>query len=150
MNATVVHPRQTVVDIDVERWAADTYEIALRTSEGARETYLPKYCRAATTLEIATSLSEAGFVVTVNGYTVKTAHQDDTEATLYWLPNPIEATDAAQSVTPAVAVSTTCLSRADHRISSQDGHFSSSEPSKEVWTVSAGLMVRASSGSYSV
>ncbi|WP_254761687.1 hypothetical protein [Natrinema marinum] len=90
LNATVVHPRGTEVDVDVVRRSTDTYEIALRTTETDRGKSLAEGCRAESRLTVATALSAPDFVVTVDGRTVRTVEQDETVPTLYPLPNPIE------------------------------------------------------------
>lgn len=91
LNATVVHPRGTEVDVDVFRRSTGTYEIAIRTSNTTQEKPLPEDCQAATTVNVATALAEPSVSVTVDGRTVRTVDQDETGAILYPLPNPIEA-----------------------------------------------------------
>lgn len=94
LNATVVHPYGTAVEVNVSQRPTGGYEIALETVGMAREKPLPDAdCQKATKLNVATALPEPDFVVTMNGRTVRSVDQDETIANLYPLPNPINATE---------------------------------------------------------
>jgi len=66
-------------------------EIAIRTSNTTREKPLPDDCRAVTTVTVATAIAKLSVSVTVDGRTVRTVDQADTDTGLSPLPNPIEA-----------------------------------------------------------
>lgn len=93
LNATVIHPRGTEVRANVSQRSTGNYEIALETVNSTSEKPLVnESCQAATTINVATSLPEPDFVVTMNGRTVREVDQEETTANLYPLPNPINAT----------------------------------------------------------
>ena len=94
LNATVLHPRGTEIDLNVSQRPTDTYEIALTTNETATEQSRSNDdCRMATTVNIATGLSEPVFDISINGRIVRSIDQDETAANLYILPNPLNATE---------------------------------------------------------
>lgn len=93
MNATVVHPAGTEIDVTVSRRPTGDYEIALDTVGTARDrSPADGECRASTTLDVATALSRPSFLVTVDGRTIRSVEQDETVANLYPLANPVDAT----------------------------------------------------------
>lgn len=95
LNATIVHPRGTEVDLTVSQRSTDTYEIAFTKVEvpsPSGKPADPENCQLATTFTVATGLLEPDLVVTVNGRTIQSVTQEETVANLYQLPNPINAT----------------------------------------------------------
>lgn len=95
LDATIVHPRGTEVDLNVSQRPAGTYEIAFTTGEAtsaSKAVGSPENCRLATTLNVGTALPRPDFVITVNGRTIRSVTQEETVANLYPLPNPINAT----------------------------------------------------------
>jgi hypothetical protein len=93
LNATVVHPPEKDVRVNLSQRPTGGYEIALRTVDrqdtkrGINET-----CLLASTLDVATGLPEPNVVVTMNDREIRAVSQDETTANLYPLPNPINAT----------------------------------------------------------
>ncbi|RZV11309.1 hypothetical protein BDK88_0183 [Natrinema hispanicum] len=55
-------------------------EIAIQTSNTTRDKPLPDDCRAVTTVTVATAIAELSVSVTVDGPTVRTVEQVDTDA----------------------------------------------------------------------
>jgi hypothetical protein len=94
LNATILHPRDTEIEFNISQQPTDTYEIALTTNETATEqSRSSDDCRMATTVNIATGLAEPVFDISVNGRIVRSIDQDETAANLYYLPNPLNATE---------------------------------------------------------
>lgn len=93
LNATVVHPPGTVVDVNVTRRPTDTYDVAITTGEPSRNRPLPdEDCQLASTVNVGASLAEPKFDVTLDGVLVRAVDQDETTANLYPLPRPLNAT----------------------------------------------------------
>lgn len=94
LNATVVHPRGTEIDLNISQRPTGTYEIALITNDTATdEPYSGKDCLVGTTVDIATGLSKPDFVVSLDGRIVRSVSQDGTVANLYPVPGPLNATE---------------------------------------------------------
>lgn len=93
MDATVVHPAGTEVEVNVSRRPPGSYEIAFETVESTPEKAPSEEgCQLATNVNVATALEEPRFSVTVNGRAIRSVDQEETVANLYGLPNPINAT----------------------------------------------------------
>ena len=94
LNATILHPRSTEIELNVSQRPTDTYEIALTTNETATEQSRSNDgCRMATTVNIATGLAKPVFDISINGRIVRSIDQDETTSNLYFLPNPLNATE---------------------------------------------------------
>lgn len=94
LNATVVHPRGTDIELNISQRPMGTYEIALNTNDTATdEPYSDENCLVETTVDIATALSKPNFVVSLDGRIVRSVNQDETVANLYPIPNPLNATE---------------------------------------------------------
>lgn len=93
LNATVAHPTGTEGAVNVSLQPTGRYEIALTTVDAAGGRKSPgSGCRAETTVNVATALQRPAFDVTVDGRTARSVDQDETVATLYPLPDPVNAT----------------------------------------------------------
>jgi hypothetical protein len=94
LNATIVHPPETEIDVNISQRPTGDYVIAFQTVETTREKSLSQEdCQTATRLTVATGLTEPKFTVTMNGRTIRSVDQDETVANLYQLPTPINATE---------------------------------------------------------
>lgn len=93
-NSTIIHPPGTEIDLNVFQRPTGMSEIALTTNATATEQSRSNDdCRMATTVNVATGLSEPVFDISVNGRIVRSIDQDETAANLYFLPNPLNATE---------------------------------------------------------
>jgi hypothetical protein len=92
LNATVVHPPGSTVNVNVTKQQTGNYEIALRTVEAADGKTQSRNCRYASRLSLATGLDSPEFSVTLDGRLVREVDQDETVANLYPLPNPVNVT----------------------------------------------------------
>jgi hypothetical protein len=98
LNVTVVHDAGDV-ETDVFRRPTGEYELALTTTGSPNDRKGGgTACRAATSLDLATGLPYPEFVVTLDGRQVLTVEQDETVANLYPLPEPLNATESASSI----------------------------------------------------
>lgn len=92
VNATIVHPPGTAVEVDLSQQPTGSYEIAFRTVASTPEKPPEEQdCELATSYEVATGLPEPTVVITMNGRPVRAVDQDETVANLYPLPNPVVA-----------------------------------------------------------
>jgi hypothetical protein len=91
LNARVVHPPGTALATNVSFRPSGTYEVAIRTTPDERAEKADRDCRRRTDLSVGTPLEYPEFVVTLNGRELLSVNQEETDANLYPLENPLNA-----------------------------------------------------------